>query len=101
MAALFANFHEKILPVRVIDRYFTISGESNTYLSGYFGAALMYGTGKHFLLYAPLLTVVYQLTRFVKLSHLSILILWNIASSGLIGKYMVDSRLSQYEVWNQ
>ena len=96
LAGLFGYIHEKLLPSRVIDRYFMISGESNQYFTGYLGAPFMYAQNRPFYLFVPLLTVLYQMTRFTKLTHLSILFIWNIVSNGIFGKYIVDKRLENY-----
>ena len=101
LAGFFGFSHEKILPTRVIDRYFMISGESGKHPSGFVGAALMYPQSKPFFIYAPLLAVLYQMSRFVPLSYLSILAVSNVAVNSILGKYLVDKRLSKYEVWNQ
>ena len=95
--ALFGWLQQKILPVRINDRYFTVSYECKKYLSGYLCAAFNYE--KPFYLYVPAMLGVYQLSRFVNLNQLGFLLLANIIVGDLLATYLVEDRIKKYEMW--
>jgi len=42
---------------------------------------------------------VYQLSRFVNLSHLGFLILANVIVGDLLATFLVEDRIKKYEMW--
>jgi hypothetical protein len=87
----------KFLPIRVTDRYFTISPESPSYPSGYILSGFNYE--KQFYLYIPVLLGIHQLTKFITLRAMGIIILANCIVGNILGQYLVNKRVSEYEVW--
>ena len=61
------------------------------YNAGYFLAAFTYE--KPFLLFLPLMGVVYQMSKFIKAQHMLLLVLGNIFTAGVLGKYLVNERV--------
>lgn len=87
----------KTIPIRVTDRYLTISPESPDYYSGYLFSILNYE--KPFYLYLPLLVGVYQLSRFISTGQFAVLVLVNCIIGDVLGQYLVNQRVSKYEIW--
>jgi hypothetical protein len=58
------------------------------YNAGYLLAPFTYE--KPFLLFLPLMAVVYQMSKFVKPLKMGILLVTNILSCGWLAKYLVD-----------
>jgi hypothetical protein len=87
----------KIVPVRAYDRYFTVCPESPSYIAGYFFAGFNYH--KPFYLYLPLMFGVYQLSRFVSVPHMVVLLLVNCAVGDALSQYLVNERVRRYEMW--
>lgn len=56
---------------------------------------------KPFVLFLPLIAVIFQMSKFVKTSHMAMLLIANILTCAPLGKYLVDQRVSEYEVWDQ
>ena len=54
-----------------------------------------------FYYYAPLLLVVNQMSKFISNRWVLGMLLSNAVVSGLLGKYLVDERVKEYEVWDQ
>lgn len=54
-----------------------------------------------FYYYLPLLVVVNQLSKFVSNRWIIGLMLANGLINGALGKYLVDERVKEYEVWDQ
>lgn len=54
---------------------------------------------KPFYLYAPLVLGLYQLSRFVTLARMVPLVLSNFVVGSVYGQYLVNKRVSKYEVW--
>lgn len=87
-AALGGYILAKLLPIRVIDRYFMICPESPEYISGYFFAGFNFE--KPFYLYLPTMLGVYQLSRFVTMKHMGALIVVNCIIGNILGQYLVN-----------
>lgn len=41
-------------------------------------------------MFLPLMVVIYQMSKFVKARHMALLIMTNMAMSGLLGNYLVN-----------
>lgn len=95
--ALAGYMLDRILPIRVTDRYFMISPESSTYISGYLFAGFNFE--KPFYLYLPLMLGVRQLSRFVSMGHLGTLLFVNCICGDILGQYLVNQRVKEYEIW--
>jgi len=54
-----------------------------------------------FYYYLPLLVVVNQLSKFVSNRWIIGLMMANGLINGVLGKYLVDERVKEYEVWDQ
>lgn len=81
-----------MVPIRVTDRYFTISPESPDYIAGYIFSLFNYE--KPFYLYLPLMLGVYQLSRFITTGQLGLLITVNCIVGDVLGQYLVNKRVS-------
>ncbi len=96
----FTYLHQQILPERVVDGYFAVSTQmGKDFHCGYLLAPFTYE--KPFLIFLPLMAVIFQMSKFVKTSHMALLLIANILTCGPLGKYLVDKRVSEYEVWDQ
>ena len=83
-----------------MDSYFCISTESGwDYPSGFVLGPFMHELP--FYYYAPLLLVVNQMSKFISNRWVLGMLLSNAVVSGLLGKYLVDERVKEYEVWDQ
>lgn len=74
-----------------------ISPESPTYISGYCFAGLNYE--RPFYLYIPLMFCMQHISRFVNLKSMGALLLINCVVGGGLGQWLVNQRVSKYEVW--
>lgn len=100
LSALIFYINEKQLPEKVIDQYFAISNSSSLeYFTGFIFAQFMFE--KPFYYYLPLLAVVDQLSRFVRSRWIFGVMIANGVINGCIGKHLVDTRVKEYEVWDQ
>jgi hypothetical protein len=51
---------------------------------------------KPFVMFLPLMAVVWQMSKFVKPEYMALLVLANILTCGPIGKYLVEERVKKY-----
>lgn len=94
---LFGYLMQKSVPIRINDRYFMISPETVNYYVGYIFAAFNYS--KPVFMYLPLMFGIYRLSRFMNLTQMGSLIAINGLVGGILGQYLVNERVKQYEVW--
>jgi hypothetical protein len=97
LAGLFFYYNQQRLPAKVVDSYFCISTASSP--SSYLLAGFMHELP--FLLHAPLLLAVHQMTRFISNRWVLALLATNALASALAGQVLVQRRVQEYEVWDQ
>ncbi len=71
-----------------MDKFFNISTLSNEYYSGYLLSLFLYE--KPFYLYLPQVLGVYQLTRFIFVRHLAMLLFANLLVGDVISYHLVN-----------
>ena len=71
-----------------------ISPEAPLYPSGYFFAGINFE--QPFYLYLPVFYSIGHISKFIKISHLSCLLLTNIILGGILGQTIVNKRIESY-----
>lgn len=95
LISCFTYLHQQILPERIVDGYFAVSTEmAKGFNCGYLLAPFTYE--KPFVMFLPLMAVVWQMSKFVKPEYMALLVLANILTCGPIGKYLVEERVKEY-----
>lgn len=93
-AGLLGYLFEKILPIRVNDRYFAISPESPSYVLSYLFSPFNFE--KPFYLYLPAMLGIYQLSRFISTYHFWGMLIINCMIGNIFSQYEVNKRVSKY-----
>lgn len=68
-----------------------ISPESPKYPSGYLFGAINFE--QPFYLYLPAFFSIAHITRFIKVPHISLMIIWNMLIGGVFGQKIVNDRI--------
>mgnify|MGYP006869358031 CR=1 FL=1 len=89
LISCFTYLHQQILPERIVDGYFAVSTEmSHGFHCGYLLAPFTYE--KSFVMFLPLMAVIFQMSKFVKTEYMALLVIANILTCGPLGKYLVE-----------
>lgn len=92
LISCFTYLHQQILPERIVDGYFAVSTEmSHGFNCGYLLAPFTYE--KSFVMFLPLMAVIFQMSKFVKTEYMALLVIANILTCGPLGKYLVEERV--------